>query len=231
MGSSFYRTAALAVATWIALPAVGSAQTIPSPLEYLERRQEAGIFGGLISTGTGRFGYGPSGGPMLGARYGLELSGPLGIEGTVGFIDSERDVIDPSQIEENRVIGQASDLLTTIDARIRFSFAGRRMWHRISPFLTLGGGLMFSTSDRSDLDNTLLPEDVFDVGTSFYTTIGLGSRWFVTDRVALRGDVVFSLWQIDTPPGYSDPERGFLQVEDGEWTWGNTLNLALLWRW
>lgn len=231
MGSSFNRIAALAVGAWLTLPAAGSAQTIPSPFEYLERRQEAGIFGGVTSVGTGRFGYAPSGGPIFGARYGLELSGPLGLEGVVTFIDSKRDVVDPSRVEENRVIGEADEMLTSIEARLRFSFAGRRMWNRISPFLTLGGGAVLSTSSDDTLDQTLLPEDVFDFGTSFYGTLGLGTRWFVTDRLALRADGVFSLWKVDTPPGYSDPTRAFEEVEDGEWLRGSTASLTLLWRW
>jgi hypothetical protein len=231
MGSSLNKMAALAVGAWLALPGAGSAQTIPSPFEYLERRQEAGVFGGSINAGTGRFGYAPSGGTMLGARYGLELSGPLGLEGVVSFIDSERDVIDPSRAEGSRQIGQVDQLLATIEARLRFSFAGRRMWKRLSPFLTFGGGAVFSAGGDDTLDQSLLPEDVFSFGSSFYGTLGLGSRWFVTDRIALRGDGVFSLWKVDTPPGFSDPTRAFEEVEDGEWLRGTTFSLTLLWRW
>lgn len=231
MGSISSRFAAIALGSAFVLASPASAQTIASPFEYLERRQEVGLSGGVMNSGTGRFGYAPSGGPMIGLRYGLELSGPLGLEGHLGFIDAERDVVDPSQLEENRIIGQADALLTTIEARIRFSFAGRRMWHRLSPFLTIGGGAVFDATGRSSLDDTLLPEDVFEFGTSFYGNLGLGSRWFLTDRLALRGDGVFSLWKVDTPPGYSDPARGFEQVEDGEWLRGTALTLALLWRW
>lgn len=231
MGSSLRTIASLAVGAWLLLPGAGSAQTIPSPFEYLERRQEAGIFGGSASVGKGRFGYAPSGGPMYGARYGLELSGPLGLEGIVSFIDSERDVIDPSRAEGSRLIGQTDQLLTTIEARLRFSFAGRRMWKRLSPFLTFGGGAVFSAGGDDTLDQSLLPEDVFGFGSSFYGTLGLGSRWFVTDRIALRGDGSFSLWNVDTPPGFSDPTRGFEEVEDGEWLRGTSFSVTLLWRW
>ncbi|MCH1571742.1 MAG: hypothetical protein L7S64_10390 [Longimicrobiales bacterium] len=231
MGSPFNRIAATVAVACLGLPVFGAAQTIPSPFEYLERRQEAGIFSGVHGAGTGRFGYAPSGGPMFGARYGLELSGPLGLEGTISFIDSERDVIDPSQIEANRVIGRTDQLLTTIDARIRFSFAGRRMWKRLSPFLTMGGGAVIGAGGDDTLDQTLLAEDVFSFGSSFYGNLGLGTRWFMTDQLALRADGLFSLWKVDTPPGFSDPGRAFSEVEDGEWLRGTGFSLALLWRW
>ncbi len=213
------------------LPLQGSAQTIPSPYEYLERGQEIGLWGGWVGTQTGRFGYAPEGGVAAGVRYAVELSGPLAFEGTWGLIDGERDVVDPGRVEGDRVIGQAVSRITTIDARFRFSLPGRRMWHRLSPFLFAGAGIAIDASPSSNLDAVLLPEDVFDFGTSFLGTFGAGTRWFVTDRIAVRADGTFSLWQVETPPGFADPDRAFENVDDSEWLWGNTFTLSLLWRW
>lgn len=224
MGSSLTRFFALLIGGALMVPTAAEAQSIPSPFSYLEQKQEFGIYGGLLNSGTGRFGYGPSGGPMLGLRYGIELSGPLGVEGVVGIVDASRDIIDPGRVEGDRVIGQADMLLTMIDARIRFSFPGRRSWHNLSPFLTAGGGVVLNSSGQADADQLLLPEDVFDFGTSFFGTLGLGTRWFITDRLALRGDGVFSLWQISTPPGFSDPARDFAAVADAEWLWGHVVH-------
>jgi hypothetical protein len=212
-------------------PLGGSAQTIPSPYSYLERRQEMGLFSGHVGVDAGRFGYGPSGGVPYGLRYGIELSGPISFEGVAGMIDGTRDVVDPGRPEGDRVIGQADALITTIDARLKFSVTGRRSWHRLSPFLTVGGGIALDLAGSSELDDVLLPEDVFEFGSSFVGTVGLGTRWFVTDRVALRGEGVFSLWKIETPPGFSDPNRNFGEVSDGEWLRGTSLTLSLLYRW
>ena len=213
------------------LPSSTQAQTIPSPFEYLERGQEVGVFGTWMDTGTGRFGYGPGGGYGGGIRYAIELTGPLSFEGVWGLIDGERDVVDPGRVEGDRIIGVADSRITTIDARLRFSAPGRRMWNRLSPFIFFGGGIAIDASPSSDLDDILLPEDRFDFGTSFYGTLGLGTRWFVTDRIALRADGTFSLWKIETPPGFADPDRAFENVDDGEWLWGNALTVTLLWRW
>ena len=229
--SSLVRVMAVAFLVGFAIPSRSAAQTILSPFLYLEHRQEVGLLGGSSTVDSGRFGYAPSGGNVFGALYGLELSGPLGLEGIVSLIDTERDVIDPSRPEGSRLIGQADQLLMTVEARLRFSFTGRRMWKRLSPFMAVGGGIVFSAGTDTGLDATLLPEDVFSFGNSFYGTLGLGSRWFLTDRVALRGDGVFSLWKVDTPPGFSDPARAFEEVEDGEWLPGTAFSLALLWRW
>ena len=219
------------VALLLAVPAWGAAQTIPSAFEYLEERQELGVFAGVMSVDAGRFGYGPSGGPIFGVRYGIELSGPLSFEAVVGYVDAERDVIDPGRPEGDRVIGQASGDVGTIDARFKFSLPGRRSWHGFSPFLAAGGGVALNMAASSELDDVLLPEDVFEFGTSFFGTVSAGTRWFVTDKITARVDGTFSLWKIDTPPGFSDPERGFLGVEDGEWLAGQSISLSLLYRW
>lgn len=186
---------------------------------------------GYMQAASGRFGYAPKGGLMMGLRYGVELSGPLALEGLAGVVDAKRDVIDPGRVEGDRIIGEADARLAVIDGRIRFSFPGRRSWHGLSPFFTAGGGIVFDTSGRSERDDILLPADVFEMGTSFFGTLGLGSRWFLTESIALRGDGVFSLWQVDTPPGFSDPARGFESVEDGEWLWGSSFSVSLLYRW
>lgn len=221
----------LAALAALALPAAGTAQTIPSPYRYLEQAQEIGIFGGTMSAKTGRFGYGPDGGQVLGVRYGIELSGPLALEGVTQWIAGERDVFDPGRVEGDRVIGRADAELFTIEARIRFSLVGRRSWHALSPFVSFGGGIAVDASSPDALDEVLLPEDRFDFGNSFYGTVTAGSRWYLAERFTLRGDGTFSLWKIDTPPGYTLPERDFTGVADGEWLRGLAFSLAVLYRW
>lgn len=212
------------------LPATG--QSIPSPFEYLERRQEAGPFVGLMPVGTGRFDYGPSGGLVYGARYAIELSGPLSFEGMAAGVDATRKVVDPSRVEGDRIIGEVDSPILLLDAGLRFTFTGRRSWHGLAPFIGAGGGIALDMGDTAGLDKRLLPEDVFDFGTSFFGTMSGGTRWFLTDRIAARVDGIFSLWKIDTPPGwFSDPTRGFENVSDGEWVAGTSLTLTLLYRW
>ena len=219
------------LAMGVLFPYPGRAQTIPSPFEYLERRQEVGLFFGPMSAGTGRFDYGPSGGWAYGARYAVELTGPLSFEGMTGVVDGERKVVDPSRLEGDRVIGESDTAILLVDAGLRFTFTGRRSWHRLAPFLSLGGGIAIGLSDESQLDETLLPADVFDFGNSFHGILGAGTRIFLTETLAARVDGIFSLWKIDTPPGFSEPERGFENVSDGEWVAGQTLTLTLLYRW
>ena len=220
-----------ALAGLLLQPLAVRAQTIPSAFTFIERKQEAGVFAGYRTVETGRFHLGPSGGVLFGGRYGLDLSGPLSLEGVVGFMSGERDVVNPARVVGDQVVGQADVLLTTIDGRLRFSVVGNRAWHGLSPFLTFGGGLAFDIAEEPAIEEDLEPADVFDFGSSFFGTLGAGTRWFLTERFALRGDGVFSLWRIDTPPGFSDPDRGFENVAESEWLSGLSFSVSLLYRW
>ncbi|MGW8266266.1 MAG: hypothetical protein ACWGSQ_07855, partial [Longimicrobiales bacterium] len=77
----------------ILLPLHLQGQTIPSPYRFLDSRQEAGLFAGYMSPGTGRFGFGPGPGPAWGARYGINLYGHFGLEGVVTHLPTTRDIV------------------------------------------------------------------------------------------------------------------------------------------
>jgi hypothetical protein len=207
-------------------------QQISSPYAFIEERQEAGAYVGYLSGSTGRFGYGPSGGLMVGGRYSIDLSGPLAIEATGGVVRGTRDVVNPARPEGDRVIGQADVLLTTIDLRLRLSATGARTWHGLVPFLSFGGGVVFDTEDATLIERTALePDEVFELGTKFFGTVGPGVKWHVNRRIAVRTDLGFSLWRIDTPGGWGDPQYGFPSVETNEWVSGLSLTGSVLFRW
>ena len=212
-------------------PAPAHAQTIPSAYTYIERRQEAGAFTGYMDAASGRFGFGPTGGAVYGGRWGLELAGPISLEGVAQLVDGTRDVVNPGRVEGDRIVGEADALLGTVDARLKFSFTGQRAWHGLSPFLVAGGGIAFDLSGSAEAESGLEPADVFDFGTSFFGTAGVGTRWFLTERFAVRVDGIFSLWRLDTPPGFSDPARGFESVPESEWARGLTATFSILYRW
>lgn len=221
--------AALVVACVVA-PVSVSAQRIPSPYRFVDTRQELGVFVGTSSVATGRFGFGPSGGVHAGARWGIDFSGPMGLEVVGGVISGTRDVVNPSIVVGDPSIGEADVLAVTADARLRFTLTGDRSWRRLAPYAVAGGGVAFGVGGADALDGELAAGDRFSFGTSFFGTLGGGARVSLTHRFALRGDVVFSLWKISTPDGYTDPQRNFADVERGEWTGGRHLTVSLVYR-
>jgi hypothetical protein len=231
MPRAFHKLSALALGTLLAAPAAARAQSIPSAYSFIETRQEAGLFAGYVNANAGRFGYGPSGGLMYGARYAVRLSGPVALEGVGAMVQGKRDIINPSLPEASWKIGEGDVLLTTVDARLRFTATGDRAWHSLSPFLVLGGGVAFDLGATPAANEFLEERDVFDFGTSFYGTLGLGTHVYVMDRLALRTDGTFALWRLKTPPGFSDTDRPFTGVENREWVRSLGIAVSLLYRW
>lgn len=223
--------ARLAVAPLLLLlPGLLNAQTVPSAYRFIENRQEVDIFGGSTSPGTGRFEFGPGPGPLWGARYSLNISGPFGLEGVVSHSPTTRDIVDPGRAEGDRVIGEMSSQMVQVDVRLRFSLTGDRTWHRLAPFIVTGGGLLFDVAnDNSDKD-LLLAGDRFSYGTSFVGVLGGGLRWYPGDRFMVRGDMTLNLSRLTTPNGYSDPERAFTGVDEKEWVSGPIFTLGIGYR-
>ena len=231
MRAAFPALAAAVLTATLTVAHDAAAQRIPSPYRFIEERQELGAFVGYLDAATGRFGFGPSGGLWLGARYGLELTGPLSLEAVVGAVKGTRDIVSPGRPEGDRVIGEGDALITTIDARLKFSLAGRRSWRGLSPFIVAGGGIAFDAAAAPEADDLLEADEVFEFGPSFFGTAGVGTRWFLSPRFALRTDALFSLWKISTPAGWGDPQYGFQGVQEGEWVRGLSVTGALLFRW
>lgn len=210
-----------------------AAQDIPSPYRYIETTHEAGALFGIMSPGTGRFDLGPDQGTVLGARYAIELSGPFSLEGVIRSLSSTRQVRDPLRPEAEQNRGEAEVLLTSVDARIKFSLNGRRTWNGIGPYVLLGGGLGTDLAANPPEDEELLPEDRFDFGTSFLGILGLGARWFPREDVVVRLDGEMDLWQLDTPEGYLDLDRNLFEnpPPESEWVSALGLTLGVAYRW
>jgi hypothetical protein len=231
MRLAFAGLAVVLLASVFAAPSAARAQTISSPYRFVEERQEVGFFAGYLSAGKGRFGFGPPGGLWLGGRYGLELTGPLSIEAVLGAVSGTRDVISPGRPEGEGAVGQGDFMLATIDGRLKFSLAGQRSWHGLSPFLIAGGGVVVDGSGNVEANTEIEADEVFEFGTSFFGTMGAGTRWFLSPRVAVRFDALFSLWKLKTPVGFGDPQYGFGAVQEGEWVSGLSITGSLLYRW
>lgn len=212
------------------LPLPARSQTVPSPYRFVDTRQEAEIYLGYVSPGTGRFGYGPGPGPAIGARYDLRLGGAFGLEGVVGYLPTTRDVVDPGRLprspERDPVVGKVDANLVTVDARLRFSLTGDRTWNGLNPFAYAGGGLAFDLAGEDPAEAVLLPEDRFKFRTTVLGVAGAGVRWLPSGPFVVRADISLLLWRLTTPAGYRSSDRGFTAVAEKEWVSGPSITLG-----
>jgi len=226
MTPTLQRSSLIAVLLMAWSGAAVAAQEIESPYRFVESTQEAGLFTGIASMGTGRFGYAPGSGIVLGARYGIDFSGPLTFEVVASAVSGTRDVIDPGRVEGDRKVGEANFLVGAVDGRVKLTLTGRSTWHGISPFVLFGGGMAFDLAGAQAADKALPPEDRFDFGKSFFGTLGSGVRWLPVPSFTVRLDGIFSLWKVKTPIGFAQSERGFENVARSEWLQGVRLTLG-----
>lgn len=214
----------------LACAEAASAQSVPSPYRFFETSHEAGVFWGQLSPGRGPFDLGPGPGPVVGVRYGLEVSGPLSLEAAVSYMPTTRKVVDPGRVEGDRVIDEAESEILVGDIRVKLSLTGRRTWHGLNPFLVAGGGVTVDLSGEQPEDERLLVDDRFEMGTGFLGVAGGGLRWFLSDRVVVRGDALLNLWKLDIPRGWRDPARELGPVGEGEWVSGPLLTVGIGYR-
>lgn len=216
------------LAPLILVPELVQAQVIPSPYRYIDTREGVGLVVGKASVSRGRFGYGPAGGTVIGVRWGIGFSGPIGLEAVVTGVKGTREVIDPTHTAGYRVVGTANTLIGTVQGRLRFSLTGDRTWHSLAPFVVTGGGLAFDLGGTQSADSLVAPAYRFKFHTTFIGTMGGGVRWMLSRRLALRVDGLFSLWKLTTPVGFFNPALGFQAVAKSEWANGSWLTLSAL---
>jgi hypothetical protein len=227
---SVHRIIVTAVVLLTSSRSAAAGQTIPSSYQFFDTRQEFSTSGGQINPGTGRFGYGPGPGQMIGVRYGLGISGPLSVEGVVNWIPTTRDIMDPSRPGGIRTVGSADVQLLSADVRFKLSLTGPRTWHNLNPFLFTGAGMVRDMAGVGPLELELAKDDRFEFGTSFMGILGGGLRWFVRDPWIVRVDASLRMWKLDVPDGFRLVTRGFGDVGTSEWTNATSVSIALGYR-
>ncbi len=216
----FIQSITCAFALAFLLPFGISAQSLTSPYEWIPQRQHAGLFVQTISPSQGRLGAGPKSGQGLGARWGIDISGPLALDLEASFSPLKRAVVDTAIVaaDSSRVVKGEADLnLLYAGANIRFNLTGARTWNNIQPFALFGGGLAVDLSGENG-DDSLVPRDVrFGFGTSFAGHLGAGFEWFATPQIAARFDGGMLLWKLKAPNAFIVNPQGDAVVPASEW--------------
>jgi hypothetical protein len=210
------------------LASTARAQQIVSPYRFIEERQSASLFLGYVLTNPGDLDLGPQSGFAGGGRYGIRLSGPFVLEGTIGLLPTTRMVMDTIPGGGPPLHRGDADLnVLFTDAALRFDVTGPRTFYNLLPFLTFGGGASIQLGSSNGLDDGLEPEIRYRFGTSFAGQFGAGVEWLAWRPFGLRADVRNMLWRVRTP-------RGFLEQDPSlptrEWTQNFLFSLGVSYR-
>ncbi len=202
--------AALALGALFGVGSALRAQTIPSPIRYVDPKQSFGISAGYLFTSPAleineeKFVFWPQCAPLVTARYQIRFGGPLSGEARVGFSPTQRKVYAPTDEPDPELfvpeeVGEEDAALLLGEAGLVFHLTGPRTWNGLAPFLAGTGGLALDLAGGSDLEEDIPENARFEFGPSFALGLGAGTDWFPTRRLSVRLEARDHLWKIEAP--------------------------------
>ena len=183
--------------------AAAQEESIDTPYRWIEHGTRVGLVGGYVFTNRGDPPFGPGSSPFLGARFRARLSSPLSLEIGVGYGNSDEYVIDPRLEGGPAVVDTVNADWLVIQASLQFALTGARSYHRLQPYVVLGGGILQGLSTGAS-DALASPQQPFryEIGTSPMVNLGIGAELDVSKKVGLAFEARDNLWRVKTPEGW-----------------------------
>jgi hypothetical protein len=166
-----------------------------SPYHDIPKGHTITALGGYLSGTGGRFGIAPHDGAIFGIRYDIRSASAL--EMGLGFAraDLDRLIVDPFVKVADRVSGPVKQTVWFAELDLQFNLTGGKTWHRFAPFV--GAGVGFTFASRTDADTS-----GFKFGHKIYLAPNVGFRFFITDRLHLRGEARATFWKLKYPTSF-----------------------------
>jgi hypothetical protein len=202
-----------------------------SPFRDIRKGHTFTVTGGYFGGSGGQFNIGPHRGKVFGARYDIRTANTLQIGVAVARSNLDRFIVDPFVRLANRRSGPVRQSVTFAELNLQFNLSGGKSWHRLAPFVGAGVGLAFATSTPGDTSQ-------YKFGRKFYLAPNVGFRFFITDRLHLRGEARAAFWKLNYPTTFQDepkeepgiPPNSNAVIQDSklsEWTGSPWLQVGL----
>ena len=180
----------------IALPSVALAQVGnppgDSPFRDIRKGHTLTAVAGYFGGSGGEFNIGPHKGATFGGRYDIRTGSTLQLGLALSHGKLDRFIVDPFVRLANRRSGLVKQSVTLAELSIQFNLSGGKTWNRIAPFVGVGMGLAFAGDTPADTSR-------YDFGRKFYLAPSAGFRFFITDRLHLRGEARVVFWKLKYP--------------------------------
>jgi hypothetical protein len=165
-----------------------------SPFTDLEFKQEITALSGWFSASRDPAGVAPKGGPLIGARYDIRLGGPAYFTARAAYVNSKRDILDPTKPKATRLLRSQQWPLWLMDVGLTMNLTGQKSYHGLVPLTTFGLGVAadWKRPDKSG----------YKFGTTFALSFGAGVRWIKGERLQLRADLTDHLYNVGYPGSF-----------------------------
>jgi hypothetical protein len=166
-----------------------------SPYHDIHKGSSITFIGGYFMGDGGRAGVGPRDGYTFGARFDFHAARPLEFGLGVEYGALQRNIVDPTQPPGERVSGPVDQNVTFIEGLVTFNITGGKTWHGLAPFVSLIGGAAIGSSTPADRSG-------YNFGTKGFFAPTAGFRFFLGDRLHLRGEARGNFWKLSYPPSF-----------------------------
>ncbi|HET7229788.1 MAG TPA: hypothetical protein VFJ16_07295 [Longimicrobium sp.] len=220
---------ALAVALLALAARTGAAQSITSPIRYIEQKQGLQPFAAYVFTSptlaltdSTSVDIGPRSAPMFGLAYQLRLSGPLSLQASAGYMASQRDVFlaeasaDSATITPIATDQRVNAGILLAEAGFLFHLTGPRAYRGFAPYVGVKGGYARQiTGGDPDSSVVKVPSpERFRFGPTFAVGVNAGTDVYVTRTLSLRPELNGRLWRLSAPDGFRNRNQEKLR----EWS-------------
>jgi hypothetical protein len=164
---------------------------------------------------------------VFGLRYDIRTASAIQMGLVLARGNLERLIVNPFVTVANRVSGPVDQKVSFVELDLQLNLTGGKTWHRLAPFVGVGGGLTLPSGTPADTSE-------FELGKKIYFAPHAGFRFFLTDRLHLRTDARVIFWKVKYPASFTrappeEPEAPPV-ISDGrvsEWTTTSWLQAGL----
>jgi hypothetical protein len=168
-----------------------------SPFRDIRKGHTLTAIGSYFGGSGGRFGIGPHKGTVFGGRYDIRTGSTIQIGLGIARGNVDRFIVDPFVRLANRTTGPVKQSVTFADITLQFNVTGGKSWNRLAPFASAALGLAFAGDTPADTSR-------YDFGRKIYLAPSAGFRFFVTDRLHLRGEARVVFWKLNYPTTFQN---------------------------
>ncbi|HVX87861.1 MAG TPA: hypothetical protein VG940_02955 [Gemmatimonadales bacterium] len=141
----------------------------------------------------------PNSGRSLGLRYDIRLSGLLQGYASLGYLATERRMLNPDDSVVHRFSGAVDQTVWTPEIGLQINLTGPKTWHHLAPYAAIGLGAAVGEGVAQDTT-------AFEFGTKLLFTPAAGVRVFLGERVHLRVEGMYYYWKMKYPNSWlSEP--------------------------
>lgn len=166
-----------------------------SPYRTLRYGQFIGVNGGWFAGSGGSLGVAPHSGRVFGLRYDFLASGTvsIGLAGSMAWLN--RRIIDPNFPIEFAVKDTVSNQTAIGEVILQFNLTGGKTWRGFAPYVSAGLGAVLAGQTPADSSG-------FGFRFQVAVTPGIGTRFYLSERLFVRLEARSAFWQVKYPPSF-----------------------------